>query len=1327
MIRYSIHTAILFCLLVLCQGLSQASAEAAPGDYLFQWGSKYQIDYPFGIARDRNGNIYVTNDSPNAPGRTVQVFNSTGELINEWGDWGSAENEQYLPSAWGVAVDQNSNVYVTFDDSVRVFDSSGKFLRKWGSTGSGDGQFSYPVGLAVSGNGSVYVVDRANHRVQVFDSAGKFLRKWGSQGNASGQFSYPEYVALDQNGDVYVTDAGNSRIQVFDSTGNFLRMWTYTVSNGKWAPDGISVDNGQVYVSDFNDEAVQVFDTSGNLLRKWGGGGTGYGQFSTPRGIVVGGGKVYVADSDNRRIELFNTSGTFLSTWASYGWENGQFHYLNSIATDASGNVYVADTQNYRIQVFSSDGTFLRKWGSRGEGDGQFEFPYAIGTDGAGNVYVLDNYDSRVQVFDAFGTFKRQWGKRPATEGQSQLASMAVDPTGKVYVIDRAVPLVQVFDSLGNPVTEWAVKDMAEPLLIAVDSTGNAYVLDSYWDGSYQLYRWLKYDGAGKFLAEIGAGQLVAPGGLTVDSSGNILVTDFGAYNVAVFDSKGNLRGKWGSLGGGNGQFTYPYQIASDRAGAKIYVGDDFQRIEAFQGFGDRLPPGWSGVDIGSVGIAGGGSYLNGTYSVQGSGANIWSTADAFHYVYKPLTGDGQIVARVTGVQNTNGYAKGGVMIRQSLTPDSPHAMVDIEATAGAEFSRRLTTGGSTTVTGSTGIAAPYWVKLVRQGNTFSGYISKDGNTWTLLGTSTITMASTVYVGLIANSHNNSVLCTTTIDGVSLTGSTNTPTVAITTPAIGATFNAPANVSIAATATPSAGGSVKQVEFFAGSTLIATEKTAPYSFTWNNVAAGSYTLTARVTDTYGGTATSNPVAISVNSSGLPTPWLTQDVGSVGVAGSAGYANGTFTVKGSGGNIYGTSDAFRFVYQPMTGDGQIVARVVSVQNTNTYAKAGVMIRQSLTANSAHAMMDITPTSGAEFSRRTTTGGGTTPTARSGIAAPYWVKLVRSGSTFTGSISSDGVNWSQVGSTTISMSGTVYVGLIVNSHNNSVLCTATFEKVTLSGGGGDVTPPAVTAFTIPSTSSSLTVPITTFTATDDRGVTGYLVTESSANPSATASGWSATPPTSYTFATAGTKMLYAWARDAAGNVSNSRSATVTVTTGALPSPWLTQDIGSVGVIGSASFANGVFTLKGSGADVWGTTDAFRFVYKVLTGDGQIIARIATLQNTNPYAKGGVMIRQSLAANSMHAMMDVTPGNGAEFSRRTSTGGTTTATVRSGVTAPRWVRLVRSGNTFTGSISSDGVNWTQVGSSTINMTSSVYIGFIVNSHSNSVLCTTTIDGVK
>ncbi len=93
--------------------------------------------------------------------------------------------------------------------------------------------------------------------------------------------------------------------------------------------------------------------------------------------------------------------------------------------------------------------------------------------------------------------------------------------------------------------------------------------------------------------------------------------------------------------------------------------------------------------------------------------------------------------------------------------------------------------------------------------------------------------------------------------------------------------------------------------------------------------------------------------------------------------------------------------------------------------------------------------------------------------------------------------------------------------------------------------DTTKPTVTAFSIPSAASSLTVSITSFTATDNLAVTGYMVNESSTAPSAGAGGWSATAPASYSFASEGVKTLYAWAKDAAGNVSASRSASVTIT--------------------------------------------------------------------------------------------------------------------------------------------------------------------------------------
>jgi glucose/arabinose dehydrogenase/regulation of enolase protein 1 (concanavalin A-like superfamily) len=211
---------------------------------------------------------------------------------------------------------------------------------------------------------------------------------------------------------------------------------------------------------------------------------------------------------------------------------------------------------------------------------------------------------------------------------------------------------------------------------------------------------------------------------------------------------------------------------------------------------------------------------------------------------------------------------------------------------------------------------------------------------------------------------------------------------------------------------------------------------------------------------HGGTATQTIItpeadrtysADFIVANALPSPWQTANIGNTGVTGSASFNNGTYTVSGSGGDIWGTVDAFRYVYQTISGDAEIRARVTGITNTNAWAKAGVMIRETLNNNSKHAMVAVTPSNGVAFQRRTSTGSSSTHTAATG-SVPYWVRLVRSGNTFTAYRSSDGTAWNQIGSATITMSSTVLVGLPVTSHNNSMLCTATFTNVTVTGNSG-----------------------------------------------------------------------------------------------------------------------------------------------------------------------------------------------------------------------------------------------------------------------------------
>ncbi len=142
----------------------------------------------------------------------------------------------------------------------------------------------------------------------------------------------------------------------------------------------------------------------------------------------------------------------------------------------------------------------------------------------------------------------------------------------------------------------------------------------------------------------------------------------------------------------------------------------------------------------------------------------------------------------------------------------------------------------------------------------------------------------------------------------------------------------------------------------------------------------------------------------------------------------------------------------------TGDCTIIARVVSVQNVNAWSKAGVMVRASLDAGAANAFVAVTPGNGVTWQYRSSAGGGTGYNSTGSLSAPYWVKLVRSGDTFTGYRSPDGVTWTPQGTNTFTMTSTVYVGLALTSHNSSSLCTAAFDNVTVPGWP---TPPAAPA--------------------------------------------------------------------------------------------------------------------------------------------------------------------------------------------------------------------------------------------------------------------------
>ena len=182
----------------------------------------------------------------------------------------------------------------------------------------------------------------------------------------------------------------------------------------------------------------------------------------------------------------------------------------------------------------------------------------------------------------------------------------------------------------------------------------------------------------------------------------------------------------------------------------------------------------------------------------------------------------------------------------------------------------------------------------------------------------------------------------------------------------------------------------------------------------------------------------------------PAPWQMGDLGTNGISGDTVWTNGVFAVTGSGADIWNTADGFRFVWQPRVGDGALTARITSQIPSDIWAKAGVMIRETIAAGARHAAMVLTPGNGLSFQRRVAAGGLSDNTTVAGsFGPPYWVRLVRSGTAFSGFASPDGTNWTQIGTTNIPGFPTNALwGLAVTAHNDARTSTATFDQVAFS---------------------------------------------------------------------------------------------------------------------------------------------------------------------------------------------------------------------------------------------------------------------------------------
>jgi uncharacterized repeat protein (TIGR01451 family) len=404
------------------------------------------------------------------------------------------------------------------------------------------------------------------------------------------------------------------------------------------------------------------------------------------------------------------------------------------------------------------------------------------------------------------------------------------------------------------------------------------------------------------------------------------------------------------------------------------------------------MPAGWASAEVGTPITAGTADYSAGsqTYYLDGSGADEYGPNDQSHFVYQSLPGDGSIVARVRFQTNSSAWAKAGLMVRQSAAAGAP--WVDTLVTPDVSSAIPNINGVGCDPNGCLAPlqpvvpAAGYGVRMQASG--------LGGSTGPALAGYT---NPNKWLKLVRSG--NTFTSYESTDGVNWTQA-GVQTVAMTGPVLIGLFDTAHNIGQVSTAA------------------------------FDNV---------QVT----GTVTPPPPGP------LPSPWLDTDVGAPALAGSAGYSNGVFTVTGAGADIWKTLDQFNYVYQPLAGDGNgtIIARLTSMTNTSSNAKAGVMIKQSTAAGSSYMLIAVAP-SGIVKVQYNFTGSVQAPAIYNFPNA--WVKLVSLNGRITAYLSGDGSTWTSVLTKALPFTFPATIGLFECSHKATALGTATFDNVSFTAG-------------------------------------------------------------------------------------------------------------------------------------------------------------------------------------------------------------------------------------------------------------------------------------
>ena len=473
-------------------------------------GAAAQFNFPTGVAVDGSGNMYVAdilNDTIRkvTPAGVVTTLAGVAGLAGFSDGTGAAAEFDY---PYDIAVDGGGNVYVAdfYNFTVRKITPPNVVTTLAGLPGQGyaDGtgsaaQFFYPTGMTLDASGNLYVVDNSNCTIRKVTPSGAVSTVAGTPGRtgyadgtgAAAQFNYPYGIAMDRSGDMYVTDLAGQTIRKVTPSGVVTTFaGTPGVSgtaNGSGSgalfnsPAGIVVDgNGNIYVSERMNFDIRKITPSGAVTTFAGTAGTsgsldGTGtaaQFQSPAGLALdGSGNLYVADYGNGTIRKITPAGvvtTVAGKAGSQGSADGsgasaRFDAPVDVAVDGGGNIYVTDERNNTIRLITPAGIVTTLAGSAGVagyangtgGGALFDQPFGIVVDGSGHLYVSDASNDTIRKGSANG----------APQIQAQ-------PTDQYTAVGGSATFSVTASGSGTLTFQWAFNGAAIP-----GATGPTYTI----------------------------------------------------------------------------------------------------------------------------------------------------------------------------------------------------------------------------------------------------------------------------------------------------------------------------------------------------------------------------------------------------------------------------------------------------------------------------------------------------------------------------------------------------------------------------------------------------------------------------------------------------------------------------------------------------------------------------------------------------------------------------------------------------------------------------------------------------------------------------------